>query len=95
MHAVHLDADQHLLLMPLGNGSDSAFANGWRGVREGRSSQTTVTRNLMKALKFLVSSGRNFSSMFITHTGEYSLCESVHTITATTFALIHRAIMAS
>lgn len=48
----------------LGDGSDSVFEKGRQRKKEGRSLQMTVMKNLMKASKCLVSSGKNFLSTF-------------------------------
>lgn len=46
----------------LGDGSDNVFEKGRQRKKEGRSLQMTVMKNLMKASKYLVSSGKNFLS---------------------------------
>ena len=54
----------HVLTLYLGNGSDSVFEKGRLSEKEGRTLQMTVMKNLMKALKCLVCSGKNFLSKF-------------------------------
>lgn len=51
-------------LFVLGSGSGSDSESERRSEKEGRSLRTTVMPNLMKASKFLVSSGKNSTSRF-------------------------------